>query len=525
MECNSKALSDSPCPGRSVIIAGFVIDLVLVCLGIIFNFSFVFFVFPFNVILLGILAAVCVLRRHVTLRRLIVVRILFYFILVFTVDVILLMHAAIYGWNPVLLAVAPLSYAATVYLRSVDIEQRRLWAGLLKVRLLRSLLTAPRRLQWDAPQCLIVPLVLTFALSTKADAPANRGACASINTQPGTRLILDLRSVHGSKIRDMIFVDDPALVFLTYRKGLFSDFMKDATAIRTSSPNEQGHGTPALEAVDPATGKTTILAREGEAVGITRYPEDSGDIYAVVVNREPDSRKSVSQTDLLRVSPAGQLKLRMPLPVANSVSYAASMVPYKDNLIIIIEGEFYRYNPETNQIVTVSSGNTVAPFMVERQDRYIYGVNVHSPLFTLFTPNALVKFDLKSSRVVGSRYGGLFGYYDIRRVPGADRFLVSNMWIGGGVIVDTELRTAGTVALPRGTRKFLVDSTGRYAYVPNFFTGYLRIMDLHAKHPLPGSWFVGKGVRSIYPSNRGTILIGNSCGIVEADPQVLRSGK
>jgi len=69
MECNSEEMPASPAPSRAVIIAGFITDFILMSLGFIFNFSFFFFTFPFNVVFLGVIVTICILRRHAALRR------------------------------------------------------------------------------------------------------------------------------------------------------------------------------------------------------------------------------------------------------------------------------------------------------------------------------------------------------------------------------------------------------------------------------------------------------------------------
>lgn len=497
-------------------IAGCAVDVALMSAGFFFSFSIFYFLFPINVILFAIIAAVSIMRRNPNLRRKLFVRIPFFIFLFFTFDVMLLMHTAIYGWNPALVLIAPASFAIALYLCLARVGR----GGPVKY-----LINFPKRLGWDAWQCLIVPLAITFVISAKSDAPESGAVCDTISAQPGVRLALDLRRFHGHKVRDMLFVENPPTLLLTYRMAFMSDLSKNINAIWEGPPGAPVKGVMSIEAVDPATNRGSMWLQQGEAIGIAQIPPRTGDIYAVVVSRVEKPAEQISHCDLVRFDTTGKLLGRVPIPHGTQVSYSANIIPRGEDVLVIVEGSFYIYSPQTNRLKTVSLDIEVPPFRIARSGQFIYGVNAHSPVFIAFTPDALIKFDVDTFKIAGKRYGGILGYYDIQKVPGADRFLLSNLWVGGGVVVDSNLNKTGESPLPRGTREFLIDHGGRYVFAPNFFSGEMRIVDLRTNRPIPGEWFVGKGTRSMSFSQKGSILIGNSCGIVEAAPTVLLNGK
>ncbi|MFH1539692.1 MAG: hypothetical protein ABIH66_12110, partial [bacterium] len=261
-----------------VFLAGVFADFILMSAGFLFDIALPAGGAPAIAIALLPICLIVLLRRNRRYKNKFLVKSLFILFVALTLDVMLLMHAGIYGWHPLLLLPAPASYLAALRLRS------------------------GRFLRWDAWQCLLVPFFVTFLVSMIGDSPQSRGACGRIDSQPGVRLLFDShRESSLSKVRNLLEVEGTSKVLLYYRKGFGTNRA----------------GTATLDCVDLETGRKTAWLTSGEVIGLHRRPAD-GDIYAVVLDPYPDEEKGVSYTDIVRFDTGGKIKSRTPVPKGRS---------------------------------------------------------------------------------------------------------------------------------------------------------------------------------------------------------------
>ncbi|MFH1539352.1 MAG: hypothetical protein ABIH66_10365, partial [bacterium] len=190
-----------------------------------------------------------------------------------------------------------------------------------------------------------------------------------------------------------------------------------------------------------------------------------------------------------------------------------------------IERNFYEYNPAAETTKEIRVKNPVMAYSTVLRGRYLFGVNSRSPLVGVLIPSSVLKYDLAARRLVSARRGGILGYYDIKEIGDTGRFVASNLWTGGGVMFDSNLNTLGEIDFPRGVRNFGLDREGNYLFAPNFFSGYMRVVDIRSNRFLENSYFVGKGTRAVRLAGNGRVLIANSCGLVEVDPETVAPEK
>lgn len=468
-----------------VFLAGVFADLVLMSAGFLFQAALPAGGAPALAVALLPVFAVALLRRNRRYKKKFLVRLIFIFSVAVTLDVMVLMHAGIYGWHPLLLPAAPAAYLAALRFRS------------------------SRFLRWDGWQCLLIPLFATFLLSMVGDSPQSKGACGTINSQPGVRLLFDShRESSLSKVRDLLEIEGTSKVLLYYRKGF----------------GTSRAGTATLDCVDIETGRKTAWLTSGEVIGLHRHTAD-GDIYAVVLDPYPGKDKGVSYTDIVRFDADGNVKNRLPVPKGRSNYYSASIYSTGDDLLVVVESNFYEYGPAAGTIKEIPVKNPVMAYSTVLRGRYLFGVNSRSPLVGVLIPSSVLKYDLTARRLVSARRGGILGYYDIKEIGDTGRFVASNLWTGGGAVFDSNLNPLGEINFPRGVRNFGLDRRGRHLFAPNFFSGHMRVVDMKSNRLLENSYFVGKGTRAVKTAANGRILIANSCGLVEVDPETMARGR
>lgn len=453
-------------------------DLALLASGVAFDFPFLLVFPPTAVLLIPGMFALIVLRRFPRFKKSFILNAAFFIFTIFTIDVIVLMQDAFYGWNPWLMAAAPLAYVAALRFRK------------------------HRLLQWDRVQALIVPLVITAMITIIGDSPQSPDACKRIPSSPGVRLIHEFPT--KTRVRFVLQLKGTKNLLVSFRKG----FM-------VPQPNY----TPrTLELINPATGETKSWLSRGEVIGLYQRA-DTSEIYAVLIEPMPDKSRGESYLDLVIFAPSGRVLRRVPMPNARSDYYIANVFPQGNKFIIFVEGNIYTFDPAANKIELARFYKDFTPYYMLQSGNDLIGVVCKSPLIMFTAPAALMKFDLRTLTLTGKRYGGPFGYYEVRELDSSGTFAASTVWGGGGLLFDKNLRAIKKLHIPRGVRNFGIDPSGKYLFAPNSFSGMMQILDTRSNHLLKAEYFVGKGARSLNDTADGKIIIGNSCGLVEIDPK------
>ena len=205
------------------------------------------------------------------------------------------------------------------------------------------------------------------------------------------------------------------------------------------------------------------------------------------------------------------------MPNARSDYYTANIFPRERDFIIFVEGNIFSYNPRAQKVKLEKFNKDFTPYYMIAKGDTIIGVVCKSPLIMLTAPSAIMSYSLRTLELLQKRRGGLFGFYEVRQIGRRDRFAASTIWGGGGVIFDSALRITGRPAIPKGTRNFGIDPSGRLLFAPNVFSGVMSILDIKTNKLLPQTRFVGKGARSLNEAPGGKLILGNSCGLIEID--------
>lgn len=476
---NLETLNQTNTKTKITVIISFATDFILMLAGIAFNFTFLI-VPPIGIILLLIVIYIALSRRNPQRQKNIFVKIIFIIFIITTIDVIIFMQTSAYGWHPLFLLIILLSYIFTLYFRSVKF------------------------LQWDKLQCLLIPLIVTFIISTAGDAPLSKSKCQYITSQPEVKVLID-NSFYGTfKVRYILHLKNSPLILLSYRKSI-------------GVPSD----SPTLNCFNFKTKKMTywLPPERIEVIGLYQHPTNKN-IYAVVVNKAGKhiDKKNISYLDFLVFDNLGNIKYHLPMPKGRAYAYSANIF-LKDNLILIVtDSQSYQYNPQVNELKLIE-GNTPIAYSTVIKGNYLYGAFAHSPLLFVLFPYSIIKYNLKLKKTEKKFKKNIFGYYEIQEIGKSANFLASHLWIGGGIILDANLNVKSRVNIPKGVRNFAIDPKGRYLYAPNFFTGYLYILDILKNKILPQKYYVGKGARFVQALNSKKLLIANSCGLMELSPR------
>lgn len=469
-----------------VCVSGFLVDFFLMSCGVWFNFTFL----THQPLIICAIVIVPVLKRNVHLRRNVLVNIVYLAFVLITVDVLVMLNAGSYAWNPVLLLIPVGTYFVALRFRNL------------------------RFLKWDWIQCLIVPVLATFLISSAGDAPESSEACGRLAANgpsaDGIRLLIstDKMEAKGNKIRYAIQAGDSRKFLVAYRQGFTIRGPEFVPRV--------------LDHIDLDTGAVSHWLTSGEAIAVHQTPLD-GDVYAVVMDIHPRPG-STSAVELVRFDSNGRVKQRVPLVGPRRYAYVANVLTWRGKIVIYVEDYCFVYEPVSGVLKKAASRDSNIGFSMVQSGDYIYGATPHSPALGLVSYDN-VKYDISKNEIAIERHGPLLGYYEIKQAGGKDNFIASGMWVGGGTLFDKDLNIVRRLDIPRGARNFAVDKEDRYLFAPNFFTGEMRVLDIASNKVLPGANFVGKGTRLMVTTNSGRILIANSCGIVEADPAVLLNGK
>ena len=473
-----KSLSASPRLRKFVAVSTVLIDLVLMVSGMAFDFPFYFIFPPAAIILIILIGGTIIIRRTVRFRRSKIAAFIYFVLVILTLDVMALMHAMIYGWHPLLVLVAPASYLIALRFRN------------------------SRPLQWSKTQALIVPYAVTFVLSVAGDSPSPQQDCSRIDAQPGIRIAWPMAARRKPRFIEKLDQDNFLLV---YRKSF----------------SLAGARPPALESINRTTGRSRVLLKDGEVLGIYNNTDD-GNIYCVVVDADAEKKPGISYLDLVVFDRTGKIIQRIPLPKGRSDYYAANIFPYgKARLLIVLESNFYIYDTARKTVEYKDVYESELTYSMVKFGDNLFGVSSKSPIFLLTEPDSVIKYSLSKLKPVAKRYGGPFGYYEIRQIGATGRFVAAYYMTGGGVILDTEINTVRKIDIPRGTRNFAMDQQGKFLFAPNLFSGRLQILNIETNRLLSRNFFVGKGTRAMSSLDPGKTLISNSCGLVEIDHRAL----
>jgi hypothetical protein len=466
---------DSPrSPSKIRRIAEFIIrvltDYILMVFGIFFSITFLFS----NPLFQATVVAIALIRRTRRIRRNFFVSLVFIALIVFTVDQIILIHSIVYGIHPLLVLIAPAAYLVMLKLRSLPV------------------------LEFDRLQCIIAVVLTTLCLSHfGGDVPPSEKECEAISRQPGLKLLVDSRD---RRVRDVVELEGGSKLLVTYR------YHMDSPEKRKSL----------FEIIDVKTGNRKILFKRANSGAIIQHSD--GNLYAIVVRFDAFNSSSNS-IELVCMDSRGNINYSVPMPAEGVFANKIYIYSMGEKLLVTMEGKMVFYDPKTR---TFGPARTRPNSWWEAilKGNHLYGVSVHSFLTAFMPGNGYMLQE--ADAVTGETIKGIknrplnFGYYAIKEVGRTGRFAVNNLWTGGGFLYDFNLNRIGSLGLPRGTRDFGVDRDGKFIFAPNFFTGYMKVLDIAKNKLLPGRYYVGTGTRTVTATGDGRrVLIGNACGVVE----------
>lgn len=413
--------------------------------------------------------------------------VIYWILIILTLDTAsLISFLAVYSMSAFYLAIPATAYAAILILRR-------------KTRFLHYM---------TPTQLLLLPIFLS-GIMTVLPSLISIKTCEQSAHQPGVRMI----TKDYYKNIPLFIIDRPDRGDLVIADKI-NAFLR-TTGIKTS-----------IMSVDRSTGKKKIWLSRGQPLCMAEDPA-AGDIFAIIA--EPparDSKKLLPPVSLLRYSPDGVLKHSADLMLPRSTYYIANLVFTGGRVLAVVEDEWRLYDKTSGRVIKsdtkkATRGSPVY-FTAAHDDTLIATFTSGYLFLSLITGRRnMMKIDLKELRLKKAVSGSLFGFYDVKHIPGTDHFVAGHAWLHGGVIVDSNLNVVKKIRIPSGTRNIAVSDDGRTLFTGGYFDGYLYSMDLE-KNKITGKIYVGKNIRGMSYTRRGTVLVGCDCGLVEVDAEVLR---
>lgn len=439
----------------------------------------------------AISAALALLRFNSKFRRSRILSIPYWALVALTLDTAFLHSVlAVFSAGPVQLLIPVAAYFVTLYIR----KKKGVFSYLSPLHL------------------TLVPIVICGVIATRPFDPNIGMTCEDVSSQPGARVISDSRDVP----RFIKEIPETGAVMVAYKiqppdPSPFEKNVKPGPAVELLSPD----GKPLKKVLE-----------SGVPMAMDRDPL-SGEIFVVAAKpfRAPKNAETYNMT-LVRISPSGDVIDRADLHMPRSTYYSATMFFDGEKAIVGVEDQWRAYDMRSRKVTHVDAaemtGGSPVYFLADGGD---YAIATFTPgyfIISLLTGRKnLKKIDKRELKMIKSSSGSTFGFYDIKRIPGAQRFAVSRAWLRGGALIDSNLNIIRSLKFPSGTRNIGVSSDGKEVFAGGYYDGYVYALN-EGTGEVTDKIFAGKRIRSLEAASGGRLLVGSVCGVVEVDVEARR---